>query len=377
MIVMVCVNRSLLVPALAFRSVLDPSSFGPLPPGPPTLPAPPIPTFPNFTLALWSNGLGSRFTLLPTLLRAAFPDAADIIWTHDILIHHLPTVWSVAVVSDYFDLESIAPYAYFPIVLWSDFPVPIRWANHYHISFKPFAVSHPNDSFLLPVLSSGLQGASSNLSRLSHGLSDSEIDAVVNRPYAVCYFEDDCTHAREVLYVQLLSRLGPERVKSFGACNGSHESEPGDFMTGTPGNFLHGVSRDQLVTLMSQCVFVIAMESGYAPGFVSERLLIPFLAQSIPIYTGSDYEARQLFNPASFITLTEYSGMEAAVDDIESMLTDNLNSRLGSMLGEPASLQGYTLTACLHWTPACFQDNVVQLRSALLAGWARFRSVKK
>ena len=62
--------------------------------------------------------------------------------------------------------------------------------------------------------------------------------------------------------------------------------------------------------------FTIAFENTISSGYVTEKLLEPLAAGSIPIYLGSD-ECVQDFNPQSFIRVSDFPDWATAIDYIK------------------------------------------------------------
>jgi hypothetical protein len=61
--------------------------------------------------------------------------------------------------------------------------------------------------------------------------------------------------------------------------------------------------------------FTIAWESSISPGYVTEKLLEPLAAGSIPIYMGGS-DAVKDFNPRAFINVSDFPNLQQAVDYI-------------------------------------------------------------
>lgn len=79
--------------------------------------------------------------------------------------------------------------------------------------------------------------------------------------------------------------------------------------------------------------FNIAFENGSYPGYVTEKLLNAFYANTIPIYWGSHTVHRD-FNTKAFINFADYSGFDEMIERVKE-LDSNKNMYL-DMLAEPA-----------------------------------------
>ncbi len=70
--------------------------------------------------------------------------------------------------------------------------------------------------------------------------------------------------------------------------------------------------RRSKLEILEQSLFTIAFENQIAEGYVTEKLLEPLLAGSIPIYWGTADAARD-FNPDAFIDATAFDTVDALV----------------------------------------------------------------
>lgn len=78
--------------------------------------------------------------------------------------------------------------------------------------------------------------------------------------------------------------------------------------------------------------FNIAFENSISDGYTTEKIIEPMLVNSLPIYWGNRLINRD-FNPASFINVTKYSSLEAAVESIVRI--DQNDDEYLSLLSEP------------------------------------------
>ena len=69
------------------------------------------------------------------------------------------------------------------------------------------------------------------------------------------------------------------------------------------------------VSFINQYKFTLAFENSSSPGYTTEKLVEPMLAQSLPLYWGNPEVARD-FNPRSFINISDFANFEAAIDYI-------------------------------------------------------------
>lgn len=61
--------------------------------------------------------------------------------------------------------------------------------------------------------------------------------------------------------------------------------------------------------------FNLALENSVMPGYVTEKLLEPFAAATVPIYWGSD-TAKSDFNPEAYIDVNDYDTLDSFVSDL-------------------------------------------------------------
>ena len=68
--------------------------------------------------------------------------------------------------------------------------------------------------------------------------------------------------------------------------------------------------------------FTIAFENSSHPGYVTEKLIDPMFADSIPIYWGSP-RASEEFNPRSFVNCHGYTSQQSAIEQVIKMDQDD------------------------------------------------------
>lgn len=75
------------------------------------------------------------------------------------------------------------------------------------------------------------------------------------------------------------------------------------------------------LAVLHESTFTIAFENQVAPGYVTEKLVEPLLAGSIPIYWGSA-DARIDFNPAAFIHADDFPDLDTLARHIVDLAKD-------------------------------------------------------
>ncbi len=118
------------------------------------------------------------------------------------------------------------------------------------------------------------------------------------RPYFAAYLVSNCMEKeRQDYYDELVdfakaNNLGP--VHALGKCFGTHPETKIE-RQGRGTNYLN-----EAVKMFQDYQFVLSFENGIVPGYVSEKIVSPFLAGAIPIYFG-DEAVFKIFNPKSFV----------------------------------------------------------------------------
>ena len=78
--------------------------------------------------------------------------------------------------------------------------------------------------------------------------------------------------------------------------------------------------------------FTLAVENTIWPGYMTEKLVDPMYAASIPIYVG-DPQASRSFNPAAYIDFSRFSGMKQMIEFVREV--DNNRDLYLKMLAAP------------------------------------------
>lgn len=112
----------------------------------------------------------------------------------------------------------------------------------------------------------------------------------------------------------LLRRQFCEKLQEYKKvnCAGAVDRNRGDLV---------GTGYDKMGYLAKQVYqskhkFSIAFENNYFPGYTTEKLSDPFVARSLPIYSGNP-KVYELFNKRSFINVDLFGDWDAAIDYIK------------------------------------------------------------
>jgi len=106
-------------------------------------------------------------------------------------------------------------------------------------------------------------------------------------------------------------------------------------------NNMGGVRCDNKYDFQKNYKFSIAFENSEHNGYVTEKIVDAFAAQTIPIYWGDPTVIKQ-FNPKAFINIRDFESIEAAIEFIKKVDTDE--ELYNQMLAEPAIInEEYTV----------------------------------
>ena len=102
-----------------------------------------------------------------------------------------------------------------------------------------------------------------------------------------------------------------KRVESVGSyLNNMPNGETVDWLDGSKERFL------------KKCKFSLCFESTKHEGFITEKIVEAFHADTIPVYFGSS-NITEIFNPKAFINVGDFSSFDAAIDRILEIENDD------------------------------------------------------
>lgn len=139
--------------------------------------------------------------------------------------------------------------------------------------------------------------------RHSHGLTYSQAKEALQRKKYFCNFiyGHHSAHGEREAIFETLQKY--KRVESAGS-----------FMNNMPGGDAVPFN-DEKSKFLRLCKFTIACESIRYPGFVTEKIVDPICADSIPIYYGNP-TVEQEFNPEAMINLGAFSSLEEGIEKV-------------------------------------------------------------
>lgn len=100
--------------------------------------------------------------------------------------------------------------------------------------------------------------------------------------------------------------------------------------------------RTDRISYEKQFKFSIACENSSHPGYCTEKILISFIAGTIPIYWG-DPCIKELYNAKAFINVADYPSLDAVVDAIKKV--DTTPELYEEMIRQPVFVNGWNYEA--------------------------------
>lgn len=167
------------------------------------------------------------------------------------------------------------------------------------------------------------------------------------------HFYFPCFSSNSILKLSEIDRNYCDDVLSqkpfFANFISSHESENsirGDFFkklceykrVESPGRYLNNMDDSTPIAycdkmaFQRKCKFTLCFESTKHEGFVTEKIVDAFLADTIPVYFGSD-TAKDIFNPKAFIHVSDYDSFDDVIARIIEI--DNNDDMYLNMLRQP------------------------------------------
>lgn len=127
---------------------------------------------------------------------------------------------------------------------------------------------------------------------------------------------------RERFFSLIASKLPSESSHALGSCFGSIAPRSIGVVYEPQKNRYSPEYMQSAIALYREFKFVIAFENSDWPGYVSEKLLLPILAGSIPVYFGSS-SVNEFFNPKSVIQCNTFPSLEDCADYIVALNSDD------------------------------------------------------
>ena len=118
-------------------------------------------------------------------------------------------------------------------------------------------------------------------------------------------------------------------------CKYKRVESPGSYLNNMPDGMTVNWTDNSKVDFQKKCKFTLCFESTLHYGFVTEKLMDAFYADTIPIYYGSS-AAAEIFNKDAFINVADYESFDAAIAKIVEL--DQNDELYLQMLSQPILL---------------------------------------
>ena len=105
-------------------------------------------------------------------------------------------------------------------------------------------------------------------------------------------------------------------------CNYKRVESPGTYLNNMPNGETVDWLNDSKTKFQRKCKFTLCFESTNHYGFVTEKLMDAFYADTIPVYFGSS-TAADIFNRDAFINVADYGSFEEAIARIKELDQDD------------------------------------------------------
>jgi len=102
---------------------------------------------------------------------------------------------------------------------------------------------------------------------------------------------------------------------------------------------------DEALDIYSSFKFVVAFENSKIAGYITEKLVLPYLAGAIPIYLGPS-DVRNIFNSRSMINCDDFLTLVECVDEV--IRVNNDDDAYIKMLTETV-ITGYNFRNIFSW----------------------------
>ena len=141
---------------------------------------------------------------------------------------------------------------------------------------------------------------------------------VISQRRDLAFVYSHCVPFRDAFFRTVSKYL--TSADSYGKCLNNQASR-------APGSF------NDLTQLYRGYKFVAAIEHTKKQGYLTEKIINAYEANSIPVYWGASETASELFNTESYIDLSKFSSHIAAASHLQNLARDP--KRLQTMLAQP------------------------------------------
>ena len=115
-------------------------------------------------------------------------------------------------------------------------------------------------------------------------------------------------------------------------CEYKRVESPGSYLNNMPNGEQVNWLNDSKSDFQRKCKFTLCFESTNHYGFVTEKIMDAFYADTIPVYYGSP-TVTEIFNKDAFINVADYESFDAAIERIKEL--DQDDEKYLEMLRQP------------------------------------------
>lgn len=115
-------------------------------------------------------------------------------------------------------------------------------------------------------------------------------------------------------------------------CGYKRVESPGSYLNNMPDGKVVSFENESKVDFQRKCKFTLCFESTNHYGFVTEKIMDAFYADTIPVYYGSP-TVTEIFNRRAFINVADYPSFDAAIEEIIRL--DQDDEAYMEMLSQP------------------------------------------
>lgn len=127
---------------------------------------------------------------------------------------------------------------------------------------------------------------------------------------------------------------------------------------------------DHKIEFIAGYKFNLALENSSLPGYVTEKIVEPLAANTVPVYWGAPDVALD-FNPEAYINVADYASIDSFIADLKAI--DNDASRYLAMLRAPRRIRELDFDARLSDFLCHIADNPTVMRPAAAMGGAIYK----
>lgn len=115
-------------------------------------------------------------------------------------------------------------------------------------------------------------------------------------------------------------------------CEYKRVEAPGSYLNNMPDGAVVDWMDDSKIEFQRKCKFTLCFESTMHYGFVTEKIMDAFYADTIPVYYGSP-TVTEIFNKDAFINCSDYESFDAVIEKIKEL--DQDDEKYLAMLRQP------------------------------------------